>query len=92
MKEENMTHTKKNWMRAFALILAVLTVFGIVPIMSASASTIGDGSTTCEVVPINQRQFLLTTTAGKGSALLRTAIRPTTVSATPRTVSITCSI
>ena len=60
-----MTHTKKNWMRAFALILAVLTVFGIVPIMSASASTIGDGSTTCEVVPINQRQFLLTTTAGK---------------------------
>ncbi len=65
MKEENMTHFNKPWMRVFALILAVLTVFGIMPIMNASAETIGDGSTTCEVVPINQRQFLLTTTAGK---------------------------
>ncbi|MBR4657570.1 MAG: Cys-Gln thioester bond-forming surface protein [Oscillospiraceae bacterium] len=60
-----MTHFNKNWVRAFALILAVITVFGIMPIMSASASTIADGSATCEVVPINQRQFLLTTTAGK---------------------------
>ena len=60
-----MTHFNKTWMRTLALILAVLNVFGIMPIMNASAETIGDGSTTCDVVPINQRQFLLTTTAGK---------------------------
>ena len=60
-----MTHFNKPWMRVLALVLAVLTVFGIMPIMNASAETIADGSTTCEVVPINQRQFLLTTTAGK---------------------------
>ena len=60
-----MTHFHNSWMRVFALILAVLTVFGFFPMMNANASTIADGSTTCDVVPINQRQFLLTTTAGK---------------------------
>ncbi len=59
-----MTHFK-SLTRAIALILAMLAVFGVMPLMNASAETIGDGSTTCEVVPINQRQFLLTTTAGK---------------------------
>lgn len=58
--------TKINhWTRLLALVLAVLTVLGMLPLMSADASSIGDGSETCEVVPINERQFLLTTTAGK---------------------------
>ena len=58
-----MTHYK-TWTRLLALVLAALAIIGLLP-MAVSASTIADGSTTCEVVPINQRQFLLTTTAGK---------------------------
>ena len=57
--------TKINsWTRIVALFLAALALIGLLP-MAAGASTIADGSATCEVVPINQRQFLLTTTAGK---------------------------
>ena len=54
----------KTMTRIIALALAVLTLFGLMPTV-ASASSIADGSTTCEVNPINERQFLLTTTAGK---------------------------
>ena len=54
----------KTWTRLLALVLAALAFIGLLP-MTAGASTIADGSTTCEVVPINERQFLLTTTAGK---------------------------
>ncbi len=50
--------------RILALVLAALALIGLLP-MAAGASTIADGSTTCEVVPVNERQFLLTTTAGK---------------------------
>ena len=59
-----MTHMKM-WTRTLAFCLAVLVLLGVVPMMQAEASSVGDGSTTCEVVPINERQFLLTTTAGK---------------------------
>ena len=59
-----MTHMK-TWTRTLAFCLAVLVLLGVVPMMQAEASSVGDGSTTCEVVPINERQFLLTTTAGK---------------------------
>ena len=54
----------KSWTRILALVLAALALIGLLPV-AAGASTIADGSATCEVVPINQRQFLLTTTAGK---------------------------
>ena len=63
MKEETMTQYK-TWTRMLALVLAALALIGLLP-MAAGASTIADGSATCDVVPINQRQFLLTTTAGK---------------------------
>ena len=58
-----MTHYK-TWTRLLALVLAALALIGLLP-MTAGASTIADGSTTCDVRPINERQFLLTTTAGK---------------------------
>ena len=58
-----MTHYK-TMTRIVALILAAFTLIGLLP-MVTNAATIADGSTTCEVVPINQRQFLLTTTTGK---------------------------
>ena len=54
----------KSWTRIMALVLAALALIGILP-MAASASSIADGSATCEVTRINERQFYLTTTAGK---------------------------
>jgi len=48
--------------RVFALLLAVLTLFGILP-MTASASTIADGSKTCTIA-LAERHYYLTTTAG----------------------------
>ena len=56
-----MTKTRSKT-RALALFLAVLTLFGILP-MTASASTIADGSKTCTIAPV-ERHFYLTTTAG----------------------------
>lgn len=56
-----MTKTSSR-MRALALFLAMLTLFGILP-MTASASTIADGSRTCTIAPV-ERHFYLTTTAG----------------------------
>ncbi len=58
-----MTHYK-SMTRIVALILVAFTLIGLLPVVT-NAATIADGSTTCDVVPINQRQFLLTTTAGK---------------------------
>ena len=54
----------KSWTRLVALVLAALALIGLLP-MAAGASSIADGSATCEVTRINERQFLLTTTAGK---------------------------
>ena len=54
----------KSWTRILALVLAALALIGLLP-MTAGASTIADGSATCEVTRINERQFYLTTTAGK---------------------------
>ena len=54
----------KSWTRIIALVLAALTLIGILP-TAAGASSIADGSATCEVTRINERQFYLTTTAGK---------------------------
>lgn len=48
--------------RILALFLAVLTLFSILP-MTASASTIADGSKTCTIAPV-ERHYFLTTTAG----------------------------
>ena len=56
-----MTKTSSG-MRALALFLAMLMLFGILP-MTASASTIADGSRTCTIAPV-ERHFYLTTTAG----------------------------
>lgn len=56
-----MTKTSSR-MRALALFLAMLMLFGILP-MTASASTIADGSRTCTIAPV-ERHFYLTTTAG----------------------------
>ena len=58
-----MTHYKP-FTRMIALVLAAIALVGLLP-MGANASSIADGSATCEVTPINERQFLLTTTAGK---------------------------
>ena len=48
--------------RAIALALAALMLVGLLP-MTASASTIADGSKTCTVAPV-ERYYYLTTTAG----------------------------
>ena len=56
----------KPFTRIIALVLAALALIGLLP-MAVGASTIADGSATCEVVPINQRQFLLTINYVKGA-------------------------
>ena len=56
-----MTKTSKRT-RVLALLLAALAIIGLLP-MTASASSIGDGSKTCTVAPV-ERQYFLTTTAG----------------------------
>lgn len=48
--------------RVLALFLSVLMLVGILP-MSASASTIADGSSTCTIAPV-ERHYFLTTTVG----------------------------
>ena len=48
--------------RALSLFLAILSLFSLLAV-SASASTIADGSRTCTIAPV-ERHYFLTTTAG----------------------------